>query len=95
LTSRWLQPTTENRRNTMTRTQGLFGVVLALALLFVSMVPSSLPAQNRRFDEFTQTKPMAGEIAPDFTLETLEGAEFSLSAAYAVRPVVIEFGSYT
>jgi peroxiredoxin len=36
-----------------------------------------------------------GEIAPDFTLETLDGEEFTLSEAYANRPVVIEFGSYT
>ena len=79
----------------MPRTQGVYGVVLALGLLAVLLAPDSLPAQNRRFDEFTKTKPIAGEIAPDFTLETLEGTEFSLSTAYAEQPVVIEFGSYT
>ncbi len=79
----------------MPSTRGLFGVLLALALLSGLLAPSSLPAQNRRFDEFTKAKPLVGEIAPDFTLETLEGIEFSLSAAYAEHPVVIEFGSYT
>ena len=38
---------------------------------------------------------VAGEGAPDFTLLTVDGEEFTLSEAYANRPVVIEFGSFT
>jgi peroxiredoxin len=47
------------------------------------------------FHDFAKTKPLAGEMAPAFTLETLDGREFTLSEAYAIRPVVVEFGSFT
>jgi cytochrome oxidase Cu insertion factor (SCO1/SenC/PrrC family) len=67
-------------------------VVVLLAFL---LVPPALYSQNARFEEFTETKPMAGEIAPDFTLETVDGERFTLSEVYAEQPVVIEFGSYT
>ncbi len=68
--------------------------VAALMLLALA-VPSSLLAQGRKFDEFTNTHPLVGELAPDFTLPTVDGEQFTLSEAYAERPVVIEFGSYT
>lgn len=70
-------------------------VAPALALLALLLVPSGSSAQSRRFDEFTETKPTAGEVAPDFTLQAVDGEEFTLSGAYAEQPVVIEFGSYT
>ena len=73
----------------------LFGALLALALGSLLLSPSSLSAQSKRFDEFLTTEPMVGDVAPDFRLMTLEGEDFQLSAEYAERPVVIEFGSYT
>ena len=79
----------------MPRLRNLSRVVFSLALLVLLSAPPILYAQNSRFDEFTETKPLVGETAPDFTLETLEGEEFTLSEAYAHQPVVIEFGSYT
>jgi hypothetical protein len=37
-----------------------------------------------------------GELAPDFELPTLEGAQtVQLSSLYAERPVALVFGSYT
>jgi cytochrome oxidase Cu insertion factor (SCO1/SenC/PrrC family) len=77
------------------RPNGYRSVVPALVLAAFLLVPSSLHSQSRRFEEFTDTKPMAGEIAPDFTLQTVDGEEFTLSEVYAEGPVVIEFGSYT
>jgi len=70
--------------------------IAPLAALLASVVgPSDLSAQGRIFAEFERSKPKVGAIAPDFTLETLEGTPFTLSEAYATRPVVIEFGSFT
>jgi cytochrome oxidase Cu insertion factor (SCO1/SenC/PrrC family) len=67
-----------------------------VAILFAFLLsPSSLLSQSRKFDEFTTIAPLVGDIAPDFTLQTLDGEEFTLSKAYASQPVVIEFGSYT
>ena len=67
-------------------------VVASLAFLLAA---PALFAQSARFEQFTETTPLAGEVAPDFTLTTLDGETFTLSEAYAERPVVIEFGSYT
>lgn len=66
-----------------------------IALLAFLLAAPSLHAQSARFEQFTETKPVAGEVAPDFTLQTLDGEVFTLSEVYAERPVVIEFGSYT
>ena len=67
-------------------------VVASLAFLLAA---PALFAQSARFEQFTETKPMAGEVTPDFTLQTVDGEEFTLSEAYVEQPVVIEFGSYT
>ncbi len=67
----------------------------AAALLTILLIPADSLAQSNRFDEFLVTQPLVGEVAPDFTLLTVDGEEFTLSEAYANRPVVIEFGSYT
>jgi len=67
------------------------GLLLALALL----LPAAAQAQSARFDEFAETSPKAGEVAPDFTLLTLENESFNLMAATADMPLVIEFGSFT
>lgn len=37
----------------------------------------------------------AGEEAPDFTLQTIEGAQVTLSAFKGSRHVLLEFGSIT
>jgi hypothetical protein len=78
-----------NLRNNI---RGTLPAVVVAALL---IAPSGAPAQNSRFEEFTFTPPLVGEVAPDFTLLTVDGESFTLSEAYSVRPVVIEFGSYT
>ncbi len=79
-----------------------FGTAVSIALLTVLLLPQlSLAQQQQRrgggsmFEGFEERTPAPGEIAPDFTLKTLEGEEFSLSAAYTKGPVVIEFGSFT
>ena len=65
------------------------------ALLTLILCPSNVLAQGRMQEEFLKSKPKVGSIAPDFTLETLDGTQFTLSEAYANQPVVIEFGSFT
>lgn len=67
----------------------------ALACMGVLLLPASLRGQSAKFDEFPDTEPTAGQMAPDFTLLTVDGEPFTLSEAYAQKPVVIEFGSYT
>lgn len=66
--------------------------VVALALLVWA---GAAEAQSARFDTFTEATPMAGEIAPDFSLMTLDGEPFSLHEAAAEKPVLLEFGSFT
>jgi len=68
---------------------------LACAILASSLTPVSTQAQSARFDEFTVTSPKAGEMAPDFTLRTVDNEEFNLMAVVAEMPVVMEFGSFT
>lgn len=70
-------------------------IVPALASLAPLCLPSLVSAQSSRFEEFTITNPTVGDVAPDFTLQTVDGEQFTLSEAYSERPVVIEFGSYT
>jgi hypothetical protein len=71
----------------------LVGVTYS-ALLFLSS-PGAVQGQSARFDEFAETSPKAGEMAPDFTLLTLDNEPFNLMEVAADRPVVIEFGSFT
>ena len=52
-------------------------------------------AQSARFDQFAETSPKAGEMAPDLTLMTLDNEPFNLMEAVAEKPLVIEFGSFT
>jgi hypothetical protein len=67
---------------------------LALAGCLLT-IPQVVNAQSARFDNFPTTKPTAGEVAPDFTLMTLEGESFNLHAVAADKPIVLEFGSFT
>ncbi len=80
------------------------GAVVSVALLAILLLPYLSYAQQEQqprrrgmsmFEGFEERSPKAGEMAPDFTLKTLEGDEFLLSEAYARGPVVIEFGSFT
>jgi len=81
-----------------------FGRAVSVAVLVALILPQLSLAQQRQqqrrrggsmFEGFEDRAPTAGEIAPDFTLKTLDGEEFKLSEAYAKGPVVIEFGSFT
>ena len=69
-----------------------------LAMLICMATPLSADdgePQNRKFDVFPAAHPAPGDMAPDFTLKTVDGEPFTLSEAYAEQPVVIEFGLYT
>ena len=76
-------------------TRDYIRLVPAVVTLALFAGPSALLSQSSKFDEFTVTDPLVGDVAPDFTLQTLDGETFTLSEAYAAQPVVIEFGSYT
>jgi len=71
------------------------GLLALLICLVVTLSVGDAAAQSRKFDEFPEVFPKAGDTAPDFTLKTVDGETFTLSDAYAKQPVVIEFGSYT
>ncbi len=77
-------------------------ISLVLILVMSLSVTSLAQQQQRRprssggmFEEFPNRIPRTGEMAPDFTLKTLENETFTLREAIARGPVVIEFGSYT
>ncbi len=67
---------------------------LALSLVLLT-IPMVVKAQSSRFDNFPDAKPTAGEVAPDFTLMTLEGETFNLHEVALDKPIVLEFGSFT
>jgi hypothetical protein len=71
------------------------GLFLGLGLLVLALAPTSALAQSARFEQFTVTSPKAGEMAPDFTLLTVDNEPFNLMEAAADVPVVVEFGSFT
>ena len=71
------------------------GLLLGLCLLALALAPNTAQAQSARFDQFAETSPKAGEMAPDFNLLTLENEPFNLMAMATEKPVVIEFGSFT
>lgn len=50
------------------------------------------PIDEVRFDP--NAGPQVGDLAPDFTLTSIDGGQVSLSS-FRGRPVVLEFGSYT
>ncbi len=79
----------------MKRVVSVFGLVAVFVLVGITAVPTVSQAQSARFTNFPTTEPKPGDMAPDFTLKTLDGETFTLSEAYADQPVVIEFGSYT
>jgi hypothetical protein len=79
------------------------GGLIPLALILIISLPVITQAQEQSrarsgrgmFAEFPDREPKAGEMAPDFTLKTLDDETFTLSEAYEQGPVVIEFGSFT
>jgi hypothetical protein len=71
------------------------GTALAFSLLILALSPGSAKAQSAIFEEFAVTAPVAGDMAPDFTLRTVDNEEFNLMEAAAEMPVVMEFGSFT
>ena len=73
------------------------GLLLGMTLSLLTFIVPAEPAhgQSARFDQFVEASPKAGEMAPNFTLLTLDNEPFDLMAAAAEKPVVIEFGSFT
>ncbi len=63
--------------------------------VFLLTIPRVVEAQTARFDNFSNAKPTAGEVAPDFTLMTLDGETFNLHQVALDKPIVLEFGSFT
>ena len=76
-------------------TRVLPGLLLGFCLLLPALAPTTAEAQSARFDQFAETSPKAGEMAPDFDLLTLDNEPFNLMEAAADKPLVIEFGSFT
>ena len=70
-------------------------LLLGLSFLLLALTPTTAQAQSARFDQFADTSPKAGEMAPDFTLMTLDNEPFNLMEAVGEMPLVIEFGSFT
>ncbi len=70
-------------------------LLMGLCLLLPALAPTTAQAQSARFDQFAEVSPKAGEMAPDFTLMTLDNEPFNLMEAVAEKPLVIEFGSFT
>ena len=70
-------------------------LILGIGLLVLVLAPTSAFAQSAKFEQFAETAPLAGEMAPDFTLNTLENESFNLMSVAADMPVVVEFGSFT
>jgi len=80
----------------ITRGTRVASVILGgLFLLLLALAPTTAQAQSARFDQFAETSPKAGEMAPDFTLMTLDNEPFNLMGATLEKPLVIEFGSFT
>ena len=79
----------------MKRVVSLFGLLAVAVMVGISVLPAECFAQSARFRDFPTTEPKPGDMAPDFTLKTRDGNTFTLSEAFAERPVVIQFGSYT
>ena len=77
----------------MVITGRLFWAVLLLGVLGMA---GSADAQNMRRGRGSDNAPKVGDIAPDFTLEYLEGDKTATLSDYAGESdVVLIFGSYT
>ena len=74
---------------------GAAGLSSGLALVIFALAPRTAQAQSARFDEFAEASPKGGELAPEFTLMTLDNQPFNLMEAVAEKALVIEFGSFT
>ena len=82
-------------------------VVLAgLAMIFagytnvIAQIPDDLPPEaiedlEEAEDLMGEDGPQVGEMAPDFTLQSLDGLEITLSNLKDKTPVVLVFGSCT
>ena len=82
----------------MNRCPVLLACLLLLGVWAVwPLLSGSAGAQvpQARLDQAADFGPAIGAGAVDFTLRTLEGETFILSAAWEKGPVVIEFGSFT
>ncbi len=77
------------------RSRWMLSLIGAGFFLLVSTLPAFAQMRLPRLERFWENAPEEGAIAPDFTLQTLEGDTFTLSEAWAEKPVVLEFGSFT
>ena len=64
-------------------------------LLAVLLTAGTAYAQGKRFREFANTSPRAGEKAPDFKSVNEEGEEISLSQFKDKKHVILITGSIT
>ncbi len=72
-----------------------FSPTIACCVFAVASTVAQPLSERARPNTFAQTKPLVGDLAPDFVLHDLNGKEARLSEWRGRRPVVIEFGSYT
>lgn len=68
---------------------------LLAAAVTVLLVTGTLHAQGRRFREFPNTSPKAGEKAPDFSGVDKEGKKVALSQFKGKKHIVLIFGAIT
>ena len=82
-----------------TRRVPLFGTLVALSLVFVVSAQGQVTPEARQAHSAERSTPGAlqvGEMAPLFTLKSLDGStETDLASFREKKPVVLLFGSYT
>lgn len=68
---------------------------LLIAAAVILLATGILYAQGRRFREFPNTSPKAGEKAPDFSGVDEEGKKVTLSQFKGKKHIVLIFGAIT
>jgi cytochrome oxidase Cu insertion factor (SCO1/SenC/PrrC family) len=77
----------------MNASKMLVGVLFTFVLVSAGTSEPQRGPQGRYLED---SAPKVGELAPLFTLKSLDGTEeFSLEACRGSKPVVLLFGSYT
>ena len=69
---------------------------LVVLLLFVLvLIPVSASSRRERFNR-DDGAPKKGDVAPTFSLKTLDGKkEFDIARLIGRKPIILIFGSYT
>lgn len=78
----------------------IFGICAVVLAQDAGELPADLPEEaieelEKAKDLMGEGGPEVGQVAPDFTLQALEGGDFTLSSLKDTVPVVLIFGSCT